>query len=307
MEIRKLSDFLEIPEDELHRCLNSFRRGVLKAKADRMALQKKGLSPEGIIFDAFIWKPNTTKETVGVVPPETPVDELPIRYKTKLALKEMHVFALEDLSEVTEIELFMIPDTGHITIGKLRSMLTQIGLTFKSETDPVRKLHEDNRLSRILPASERLNSVTDESSISVLGLKQPTLERARRNGHLTLGHLRALSLRELLWSYGNKQVEEIVTLFSQAGMTFHKPLSNLDLWRIGMLKRENMPYPGDPNADISEAAPWLGSSVIERLRNSGVNTLQALANAMERSEFVDQVRFGPKTRTKIIEFLKYVG
>lgn len=308
MEIRKLSDFLEIPEGELHRCLNSFRMAVLKAKADRMALQQNGKAQEGINFDSFVWRQNVTDETLDLgLHPATPVDELPIRHKVKTALKNMNVFALEDLSEVTESELLMISNSGRITVEKLRSMLAKIGLMFKSETDPAQKLQTENRLARRLPAADRLKSVTNESSVSELGLKQSTLERALRNGHLTVDHLRALSPRDLLLSYGNKQLEEIVTIFSQAGVAFHNPLSNLDLWWLGLLKRDDLPYPTDPNAGIGEAAPWLGSSVVERLKKCGVDTLQALSETMRRPDSVARLRFGPKTRTKINEFLQYVG
>ena len=60
-EIRSLADFLDIPEEELHRCLRSFREAIQKAKADRAASVQQGLPAQTVKFNRFIWQPQDSK------------------------------------------------------------------------------------------------------------------------------------------------------------------------------------------------------------------------------------------------------
>ncbi len=73
-EIRTLSDFLDVPEEELHRCLRAFRQAVQQAKADRTNAVREGKPAKAIKFDTFTWKPQDHEiKDVGNLQGTTPI------------------------------------------------------------------------------------------------------------------------------------------------------------------------------------------------------------------------------------------
>lgn len=308
IEIRSVADFVDVPEDQLARCLQAFRLTILRVKADRLAAANKVIAPGRIPFDLFVWRPRQDGELDSpVATPTLPIDELPLRCEARLRLKEMRVYCLEDFSEVTEREFLVLPDVGRLTVERIRGMLEQIGLEFKPDTDPVRALVEANRLARKVPPAERLSQVTDESGISTLGLAPAILRRAMRKGHLTVAALRNQPLRKLSAEYGKQQVKEILDVLAQAGLALQPAPSALDLWRAGLARAEELEIPRDPQTDVASAAPWLGYALTERLRRTGVVTLQNLADRCASASADDLHWLGRRTREKVLLFLRRAG
>jgi len=62
--------------------------------------------------------------------PETPIDEISVRASARDALKELSIFCIEDLSAISEQELLKEVAIGPKTLGRLREVLSRVGLDF---------------------------------------------------------------------------------------------------------------------------------------------------------------------------------
>lgn len=301
---RTVADFLEVPEEELADCVCAFRKALLRAKADRHKAVRSGLPADSVPFDTFTWAPNDTEPVDNVpVTRTTPVDELPLRPVVRFALREMHVYCLEDLSEVDERELACTPAVGAHTVQRVRTLLARVGLDFKPDEDPERRRSERNRLARKLAPEVRFASITDASDISELGLSPGAYNRCRRKGHGTVGLLRELTLYDIARGFGEREAREIIEVLQRSGHPLRKQPTPLELWRYGFLSREELVIPTDASVDIGEFAPWLGSSLVDRLRKGGVTTPGGLRAMLGEGAGRPTVHLGPKTRAKLHAFL----
>lgn len=307
-ELRTVDDFLDVPEEELYRCLQAFRLALLKTKVDRAAAAEHGLSARSIAFDTFVWNPRPADDT-PVAPPTgiTPIEELPLRHAVRVELKRMHVFCLEDFSMVTETEFAVIPNVGLGTVQAIRERLTKIGLSFKPSDNPESRLYEQNRLARRVPVEERLASVTDESSIAALGLTPGTYSRARHNRHRTVADLCVLKLRDVMIAYGKRQALEIITLLRHTGRDLADKPTKTDLWHAGLIPRSELPMPASPDTPIGELAPWIGSAVARNLRESDVKTIGELVQLVQDRKVQKIPGVGRKTYGDLVDVLKRAG
>ena len=64
----------------------------------------------------------------------TPIIDLPLHYTVKQQLHTMNVYCLEDFSEVTEQEFRELPQVGSIAVEKIRFLLANLDMTFKTDT-----------------------------------------------------------------------------------------------------------------------------------------------------------------------------
>ncbi len=307
-EIRTLSDFLDIPEEELHRCLRAFRQAVQQAKADRADAVRLGKPAKAIKFDTFVWEPQDREaQDVGTLQGTTPIEELPLRPVTRHRLRELSIYCLEDLSEVSENELKCMPDVGATMVAKLRELLNAIGMDFKPNPNPVSAMYERNRLNRKLSFEERARSITDDSHLTDVGFSPATLKRAVKRGYETVGGLRALTLRTLCIEFGKAQVKEILDTLKQVGRPLHPEPTQIDLWRHGLLKSQEMQFSADANSALDDLVPWIGKSAVTCFKQTGIGTVGDLAARAEAGGLRKIMGVGARTADRTVAFLRGRG
>lgn len=308
IKIRTLKDFVAVPADELYACLRAFRASIERIKAASTIAVSNGVSTDCIQFDEFIWESRCSKKDSTVaVHKTTPVEELPLRPSTKRQLQAKNIYCLEDLSEISVHELWRMPDVGRTTIEDLREILYGIGMTFKPNPNPMGALYEQSKVARKIKIEQRAQSLTDASHISDLGLAQATLWRAMKHGHETVGSLRGLSVQEYAIKFGRSQAKEIINLLKMLGRPIHGMPTPLDLWRHGLLKKNEISEKYGEDSPIANLAPWIGWNVTAALERHGAATIGDAVSLVRAGNLTKVKGIGASSAQKIATVLKQRG
>jgi Phage integrase protein. len=307
-EIRTLADFLDVPEEELHRCLRAFRQAVQQAKSDRTDAVREGKPAEAIKFDTFVWEPQDREaQDIGTLQGTTPIEELPLRPVTRHRLRELSIYCLEDLSEVSESELRRMPDMGATMVARLRELLNAIGMDFKPNPNPVAAMYDRNRLNRKLSFEERARTLINDSHLSDVGFSPPTIKRALIRNYETVGELRALTLRTLCIEFGKAQVKEILETLKLVGLPLQPEPTKLDLWRHGLLKSQEMQFSADANSALDDLAPWIGQAAVTYFKEEGLETVGELVARAGEDGLRKIKGVGARTAAQTVAFLRERG
>jgi hypothetical protein len=248
----------------------------------------------------FNWRPRGAQglNLDGLLKPETLVDDIPMRSSVRDALKKYSIFRIEDLSAVSEQELLNESAIGVKSVGRLREILKQVGLDFLPNPKPEERARELNKAVLRLPPDLRvlaLRGLEDSASVSALGLKSSTLSRALAQRYETLGQLRRLSLPALCSGFSKREVREIYDLLMATDRPFAGSAPAIELWRQGLVSKEEIPVPTAAETPIAELRPWLGTAV-DSLSSFGIHTLGALQRKVPIGK---ETSFGDLRRTTI--------
>ncbi|MCR8960557.1 helix-hairpin-helix domain-containing protein [Variovorax sp. S2] len=309
--IRSIAELANVPEGDLPACVAALHRGIVEAKRQHAAALREGLVPADTAFEfqTFVWKPTGSREPFSALSatlgPETPISELPVRPRVRFVLHQKNVFCLEDLSATSENELLRGEGLGVKTVGRLRELLRAIGLDFLPNPDPRGRALDESRALRALPGeilAATLRGLPDRAPVSLLGLRGPTLGRAHRAGYKTVGELRATPARDLAMRFGRSERQEIYKRLAETGRTFQNNHTASELWRIGFIDRDDIPFPKDAGTLLVDLQPWLGSA-FKSLKRRGVATLGELRAAAARNELADISGIGDRTAEKLTALL----
>ena len=139
-EIRSVDDLAQLPDDELLPCLGALRSAIHEAKRRHAAALRDQQIPQDSVFafTTFNWRPRGAQRLNLPIQlkPETPIDEISVRASARDALKELSIFCIEDLSAISEQELLKEDAIGPKTLGRLREVLTRVGLDFLPNEQP---------------------------------------------------------------------------------------------------------------------------------------------------------------------------
>jgi hypothetical protein len=132
--IHSVADIARLPDDELLPCLGALRSAIHEAKRQyAAALRERALPDDSCFnFESFTWRPRGAHRFNLPIHlgPETPIDEIPVRASARDALKELSIFCIEDLSAISEEELLKEEAIGPKKLGRLREVLSRVGLDF---------------------------------------------------------------------------------------------------------------------------------------------------------------------------------
>lgn len=235
--------------------------------------------------------------------PTTPIEELQIRRVVYFRLREEHIYCLEDLSAITERDLLKMPGVGRTTVEYLRSALETIGLSFLPEPDPDRADMDRTRHARRTSPAARAKCLDGLSSIADLGLSIQTFKRAKSRGYRAVDDLRRLTARQFAMEFGAGQAREILETLKAVGLPSIAPSSPLDLWRFGILRKDELVRPSSPETPIEQLAPWVGKGVTASLARNGTRTLGDLHQLL-RDGRLDRVRgIGAANASKVRRLL----
>ncbi|MDM0105719.1 hypothetical protein QTH97_12290 [Variovorax sp. J22R24] len=138
--IQTVDDLAQLPDDELLPCLGALRSAIHEAKRQHAEALRERLIPESstFAFHSFNWRPRGAQRfNIPIqLSPETPIDELSVRASARDALKELSIFCIEDLSAISEQELLKEVAIGPKTLGRLREVLSRVGLDFLPNPNP---------------------------------------------------------------------------------------------------------------------------------------------------------------------------
>ncbi|MDI1339349.1 hypothetical protein [Polaromonas sp.] len=279
IRITKLDDFLQVPAEDLSKCLKAFRDKLEQIKLNRADAQRLGKQTV-IPFESFNWMPHAVADipTSGFRP-DTPLAELGLRPSAVHHLREMQIYCLEDCSEASQSELLRTPDIGRATVLRIRELLISVGLDFRESSHPVVAAYDRLRLFQKEPLVNRKGKIDDSSDVAELGLRTSTFSLCLKHKLQTVGDLRALSLRDYYIKFGSASRLEIATTLRALELPFHCNPSDLELWRGGMLLREEMTFPAD-DAAVGQLRPWIGACV-EAFDAAGLTTVRALKLALK--------------------------
>ncbi|CAN7782811.1 hypothetical protein LJR175_008246 [Variovorax sp. LjRoot175] len=278
---RVVRDFLEVPPAEVGACLRAFQDWIERGQDVRAAARREGVDPLGLELTEFTWlaraEPSAQRPAVPY-PAIADIRDLGLRPSAMHKLRELNLYALEDFTQVSEDELLAVPDVGRSTVVQIRSYLHRIGLDFRESNRPGRRALQRAKIARLLPAHER--NVSDESSVSELGLKPATVSRCLEKGITTIGSLRNMPLRDIWICFGEKSVLELVETLQSVGLELASRPNQLEKWRYKAIRTEKLQPPAE-DAPTAELAPWLGAAS-ESLQRAGIHTVgevRALAAA----------------------------
>lgn len=157
------------------------------------------------------------------------------------------------------------------------------------------------RLFQKEPLQNRKGKISDASDLAELGLRTSTFSLCLKHKLGTVGDLRALSLWDYHVKFGSASRLEIATTFRALGLQLYCNPSDLELWRKGMLLREEMAFPAD-DADVGQLRPWIGAC-IEAFDAAGLTTVYALKQALRSGQ--GRVRgVGKSTLERVIAVMR---
>ena len=303
MTLRTIDDLPQLHADALDACLAGLRDAILDSRQRYAAALNAGLLSRGseFSFSSFTWLPAGDRRTKkrGPVGPATPIDDLELRTRAVLGLKELHVFCVEDLSAISEEELQAQDAIGTQAMRVLREALAQTGLAFLPSLDQSRSV-------LALPGEVRqqvLRTLDDAAPASALGLRSRTLGRATAQGCETLGALRRLSLDQLCDGFGKLQAREIYHLLEATGQPFASAATAPERWRRGLADVAQLELPTAPETPIAELRPWLGATT-RLLAARGIHELGSLREAARRTRFAADMRISSVTAERLRDFLR---
>ena len=310
--IKTIEDLAQLPDDELVKCLAALRGAISDAKRQHAVAVREQLlaSTSRVAFHTFSWRPvSTAKQPPAKIGPETPISDLPLRPSALRALREKHVICLEDLSAVSEQELLRAKAIGSKTLERLRERLKAIDLDFMPNPDLRRRSLDESKAVRALPVESRatvLHGLADEAPLSSLGLRNRTLSHALRLGFATMGDLRRATPAVLTGAFGKLECKEIYRQMLATGRAFLEPAPELELWRHGLLDRDELAIPSDPTTAVADLRPWLGAACIQ-LQRRGLGTLGALQEVAAQGMLAEFSGIGEGTAERVLAFLRQVG
>lgn len=307
--IRTVADLAQLDDADLALCFKGLRRAIQLKRSLHLAAVHLGEVPANapVSFDEYVWHhtPPATATDQAPFTRETPIRELPLSNYVRGQLLERNVYALEDVSALSESELHMMKHIGPTTVTKLREMLHGVGLDFSAPENPVLAGYERNRRIRGLPEESRqqlLANTPDSAPISNLGLRPQTLKQCNRRDFKTVGDLRAAAPRTLRMLFGKSAVRELYDALLATGEGFKTPPQPLELWIAGLRTAAELDRPTDPSTPIRHLQPWLGATVF-RLAAAGVDNLGALEQAADRGGLVRIPGLGTSGVNKALEYL----
>jgi len=307
--IRTVADLAALTDEDLQRCLSALRAAIRERRNVHSDMLAQGRLPAStpLRFDEFVWKPSERPRADRTLQVQrtTPIVDLPIRRRAVHRLVELHVLALEDLSAISERELLAVPDLGRTTIARLREYLGTVGLDFGEHPDPQTAEYVRNQMLRRLPTEQRTSvrhGLPDEAPITRLGLRGPTMERAKRRNWHTVGDLRLASLRALSVGFGRQELREVVHALNETGAGLRSNPSRLELWHVGVVDLVDLERPRGDETSVMELRPWLGA-VVESLHRAGVQTLGELRNVAATRSLSSVRGVGKHSEGQLLEFL----
>lgn len=308
-QIRTINDLAQLPDEELRACLGALRSAILEARRSHaIAVRERVISAETPFhFPHFNWhpKPSLPLDAPLGLGRETPIDEIPLRTDVRKVLTARSIYCIEDLSAISEWELMAQGSIGSNTLSRLRNALAQVGLEFLPNPNQRQRAIEQSKAVLALSSEARssaLRGLRDSASVSSLGLRVSTLERALDHCHSTVGDLRKLSLDLLCESYGKREAREIYDALLLTGRPFACSVSHIELWRRGLIETKELVAPTTADTPIGELRPWLGASV-DFLAARGIQTLGALRSAASRDDVRSIRGIGSAAAERISGFL----
>lgn len=272
--IRSLDDFLQVPESELPNCLAALHRAIEAHKKLRDCAQQRGVAAP---FTEFEWRPKEPRQPVArEITATAAVQDLGLKAAAVFHFREMNLYALEDFSEVTALDLRRVPDVGDSTVAQIRELLAIVGLRFREPTDPYYARLQRGKLARVMPAPERKKNICDAADIADLGLKSRTLARCVDKGILTVGHLRVMTLRDLYVAFGRQSIVDLLECLDSVGLELESRPTQTEKWRWHAIPREALKRPQE-DAPTEDLQPWIGAGVAQDLTRAGLRTVGDVA------------------------------
>lgn len=302
--IRSFEDFVALPDSELARCLDAFRLDILREKARRETLSSDTGAVAGSLTQSEAMHKSDKDRWKGEFARETPIDALPIRYNAIACLKNLNIYCVEDLSEISAAELRVLPGMGLSTATRLGEVLQRFGLTFKGNPNPVAAMYERSHALRGQNRSSSEMPIDPESHIAELGLRASTLSQLLRNRCTTVSSLQSLSLRQFTVMFSRKTVLDIVARLAECGAPLDEDCSPFALWQHGVLRADELPFGVSLDDPIERAAPWLGRSLTQKLLECGFATVAQVVQAAGEDRLVSQAKLTPRARQATIDVLR---
>ena len=302
--IRSLTDFVNLPDNELVRCLDAFRLAIIREKLRRETLSHAPAAGDAS-FTEFVWCPKSDEDPWDdTYARETPLQEMPVRYDAVDHLKALNIYCLEDLSEISASELRVIPGMGLTTVTRLDEALRRIGLAFRPNPNPEAAMYERSRALQKQNRSSDENPIRPVSHVAELGLLGQTLRQLVRKGYVTVGGLQKLTLTDYSRMFGRKTALQIITRLADSGAAIEDDCSPLALWQHGLLTPADLPNSLTVEDPIGHAAPWLGRTITNMLLANGLTTVGQVAQAVVDGRLERQVKLTARAKQKTIDFLR---
>jgi hypothetical protein len=239
--------------------------------------------------------PSVAQRHRAAISPDTSIDELDLKPKALSIFLDNGLKTLRDLAALPEAELWAQHGIGRSTVEKLRSILHSAGLRFAPPSDPVARLHWENRQRRaevLKPAA----TVADDAALSALGLLPAALTAVTRRGLKTVSDLLSytpLELSGIISRRALRDTTERLTLFGRS----LQPESPRRLNGFGLIERSEYLSTLSVRTPIRELRHLLGKRATSALQGAG---FEAAGDVLSRSL---PARLSERDRARVERFV----
>lgn len=261
--LRTVADFGAVPPWQLPICLRAFRSWLLEQT-------EAGESAGVKISEGFVWNPRKQYAPSEPLERSTDIRQLGFRPSAISQFMKLRIYALEDFSEVSALELSRLVNVGDTTVRRIRSMLQSVGLDFCETQDA--KVPQP--VVPVLPAPEG-RALDDELSLGGVNLKSQTVKKLQLRNIRTVGHLRQQTPRQLVEYFSLARRHEIFRVLRSRNLNLSSNPSELELWRAGLVHVDELRKPRDFDG-VEQLLPWLGASLVRSVVAADILTIGQL-------------------------------
>jgi hypothetical protein len=214
----------------------------------------------------------------AAISPETSIGELDLKPKALSLFLDNGLKTLRDLAALPEAELWAQHGIGRGTIEKLRSILHSAGLRFAPPSDPVARLHWENRQRRA-EVPKLAATVADDAGVFALGLLPAALTALTRRGLKTVSDLVSYTPLELSGIMSRRAVRDTMERLRLFGRSL-QPESPRRLNGFGLIERSEYLNTLSLRTPLKELRHLLGRRATSALQGAG---FEAAGDILSRS------------------------
>lgn len=288
--LRTVADFGAVPPWQLPICLRAFRNWLQEQT-------EAGEGADAKLSEGFVWNPQERDVTAEPVQRTTDIRQLGFRPRAVSQFMKLRIYALEDFSEVSLLELSRLVNVGDTTVRRIRGMLQSVGLDLRETQD----VNANASLAPVLQPPQALAS-QDDLPLGGMSLKPQTVKKLLLRNIRTVGDLRRQTPRHLVEYFSLARRHEIFGVLRSRNLNLFSNPTELELWRAGLVQLDDLRKPGDMEA-VEHLVPWLGSALVRSAVAAHILTIgelraRAAVGAVQRTE----TRISPYSWVRIRRF-----
>jgi len=261
--LRTVADFAAIPAGQRPQCLRAFQQWLRE--------QTDPASASEFVFGATPASAPRVTRTAGL-------HELGLRPAAVTQFRAMGICMLQDFTRFSLAQIRCVANVGPATIDRVRELLHCAGLDLRAGEEPAGRPAAGGGKA----ARRQVSHLTDDVGLADVNLNPTTLRRLLHRSVHTIGDFRRLTPAQIAGMLTIRRRLEVFSLLRVRGLSLSGNPSECELWKHGLLRREDLRKPEEEHA-VWELEPWLRKTLTAAVARAGCRTvgeLRELASAV---------------------------